>query len=172
MVAPKVIAGIAFGACALLAIAYSLGWMTPGGPAPAATPAAKAAPKPQVATVQSGVVLLPGETLVAPPDPVPAAPPAAAPEKPAAKPSPPRYASKPRAPVVAREAPRTPPPRATRSVCVNCGVVTSVARTDYDWEVRVRFEDGSREILRFYDRPRAQVGDAVRLEDGRLYVDN
>jgi hypothetical protein len=75
--------------------------------------------------------------------------------------------------VVAREAPRTPPPRAaTRSVCVNCGVVTSVARTDYDWEVRVRFDDGSREILRFYDRPRAQVGDPVRLEGGRLYVDN
>jgi hypothetical protein len=171
VVAPKVIAGIAFGACALLAIAYFLGGPTPGAPAPVTAPAAKAAPKPQAATVQSGVVLLPGETLVAPPEPVSAPAPAAAPEKPAARPSPPRY-NKPKAPVVAREAPRSPPPRPTRSVCVNCGVVTSVSRTDYDWEVRVRFEDGSREILRFYDRPRAQVGDAVRLEDGRLYVDN
>ena len=177
MVAPKVIAGIAFGACALLAIAYFLGALTPGPPAPAAAPAAKASPKPPTATTQSGVVLLPGETLVSPPDPLPAAPapatsPAPAAQKPAAKPSPPRYTPGPKAPVAAREAPRPAPPRATRSVCVNCGVVTSVARTDYDWEVRVRFDDGSREVLRFYDRPRAQVGDAVRLEDGRLHVDN
>jgi hypothetical protein len=54
---------------------------------------------------------------------------------------------------------------------VNCGVVTSIARGDYDWEVRVRFDDGSREVLRFYDRPRVQVGEAVHLEEGRLVAD-
>ena len=173
MVAPKVIAGIAFGACALLAIAYFLGGLTPGKPAPAAAPqAAPAAPKAPTATTQSGVVLLPGETLVAPPDPVPATPPAApspapAVKKPAPAPSPPRY-NQPRPPVVAREAPRPSPPRATRSVCVNCGVVTSVARGDYDWEVRVRFEDGSTETLRYPDRPRLRIGERVHLEDGRL----
>ena len=174
MVAPKVIAGIAFGACALLAIAYFLGWLTPGKPAPEAA-------KAQAATTQSGVVLLPGETLVAPPDPVPppatAAPPAT---KPAPAPTTPRY-NKPKPPVVARDAPpsrqysreerRNSYDRSTRSVCVNCGVVTSIARGDYDWEVRVRFDDGSREILRFYDRPRVQMGDKVRLEEGRLVAD-
>ena len=180
MVAPKVIAGIAFAACALLAIAYFLGWLTPGNPAPAA-PQAKAAAKPQGATVQSGVVLLPGETLVAPPDPVPApAGPAPAMTKPAPAPTTPKYA-KPKPPVVAREAPpsrqfsreerRNSYDRSTRSVCVNCGVVTSIARRDYDWEVRVRFDDGSREVLRFFDRPRVEMGDTVRLEDGRLVRD-
>ena len=179
MVAPKVIAGIASGACALLAIAYFLGWLTPGKPAAGAPQAAQAAAKPRSATTQSGVVLLPGETLVAPPDPVPATPPPAA-TKAAPAPTTPKY-TKPRPPAVARDA--QPPrqysreerrnsyDRSTRSVCVNCGVVTSIARGDYDWEVRVRFDDGSREILRFYDRPRVQMGDAVRLEEGRLVKD-
>jgi hypothetical protein len=179
VVAPKVIGGIVFAACALLAIAYFLGWLTPGKPAPAAPQAVKATAKPQGATVQSGVVLLPGETLVAPADPVPVpAPPAAA--KPAPAPTTPKY-TKPKPPVVARDAPpsrqysreerRNSYDRSTRSVCVNCGVVTSIARGDYDWEVRVRFDDGSREVLRFYDRPRVEMGDTVRLEEGRLVRD-
>ena len=183
MVAPKVIGGIAFAACALLAIAYFLGWLTPGKPTLPAPPTAKAPAQPQTATTQSGVVLLPGETLVAPPDPVPApapATPAPAAAKPAPAPTTPRY-TKPKPPVVARDAPpprqysreerRNSYDRSTRSVCVNCGVVTSITRRDYDWEVRVRFDDGSREVLRFYDRPRVEMGDTVRLEDGRLVRD-
>jgi len=39
------------------------------------------------------------------------------------------------------------------------------------WEVRVRFDDGSRETLRYYERPRLRVGDEVHLEDGRLLRD-
>jgi len=35
----------------------------------------------------------------------------------------------------------------------------------------VRFDDGSRETLRYYERPRLRVGDAVHLEDGRLLRD-
>jgi hypothetical protein len=58
--------------------------------------------------------------------------------------------------------------RATRSVCLNCGVVTGISQGDYEWEVRVRFDDGTRRRLRYYDRPRVEIGDAVRLEDERL----
>jgi hypothetical protein len=39
---------------------------------------------------------------------------------------------------------------------------------DYDWEVRVRFDDGSRQTLRFRDRPPVEIGEDVRLEDGVL----
>ena len=177
----------------MLAIAYFVGWLPSGKPEMPASQAAKQAPaKPKTATMQSGVVLLPGETLVAPPDPVPPAP--ATPPAPAAKPAPapaePKYTRPKPPPVIAREpsvVPREPPPviaretprppprtsyeRSTRSVCVNCGVVTSITRGDYDWEVRVRFDDGSREILRYYDRPRVSVGDEVHLENGRLVRD-
>ena len=173
------IAGIAFAVCALAAIAYFVGW-TPSSRTPVAAAPTK---PPQAVTTQSGVVLLPGETLVAPPGPVVPEAPAAAPAPPARAPSPPKYT---------KPAPRTPwpalaqqpPPqysreerrasayeRSTRSVCVNCGVVTDIARGDYEWEVRVRFDDGSRETLRYYDRPRVQVGDPVHLEDGRLVPD-
>lgn len=184
--APKVFAGIALAVGALLAIAYFPGWWPARTPTPLKDGARSSSSnaKAQTATTQSGVVLLPGETLVAPPDPVPApAPPAAAPPaaKPAPAPSPPRY-TKPKPPVVARDTPRPPArstreeradsyDRSTRSVCMNCGVVTSVARGDYDWEVRVRFDDGRREVLRFYDRPRMEAGDSVHLENGRLMRD-
>ena len=160
----------------MLASAYFVGWLPSGKPQTPAPQAAKPAPaKPRVATVQSGVVLLPGETLVVPPDPIAPAPaPAPAAEKPKPAPSAPKYAP-PKPPVVARETPRPPPrtsyERSTRSICVNCGVVTSIARGDYDWEVRVRFDDGSREILRYFDRPRVSVGDEVHLENGRLVRD-
>jgi hypothetical protein len=56
-------------------------------------------------------------------------------------------------------------------VCLNCGIVTGISRNDYDWEVRVRLDDGSRATHRFYDRPRFELGDAVRLEDGLLVAD-
>jgi hypothetical protein len=56
-------------------------------------------------------------------------------------------------------------------VCVNCGAIISVASAGPDWEVRVRFDDGSSETLRYPERPRLRVGDRVHLEDGRLTRD-
>lgn len=198
---PMIIAAIAIGIGAL-AVAYFVGWLPSSRTTVATAPAApaKAPPTPAAATVQSGVVLLPGETLVAPPDPItappPVPPPAAAPPARAPSPSPPKYtrpaprvpapelvAESPR-PVPAPSIARVPAPsnareerrpsayeRSTRSVCINCGVVTGIARGDYEWEVRVRFDDGTRQTLRYYDRPRVEIGDAVHLEDGRLVRD-
>ncbi len=186
------IAAIAIGACLLATLVYFVGWM-PSTRTPVAVVPPEASKPPQTVTMQSGVALLPGETLVAPPDSVaPAAAPAARPASPG--PSPPRYSkpappppAAPRTPppAVAQQAPRPSPPqqysredrrssayeRSARSVCPNCGVVTAITRGDYDWEVRVRFDDGGREIHRYYDRPRIQVGDAVRLEGGQLLPD-
>ncbi len=58
--------------------------------------------------------------------------------------------------------------RSTRTLCVNCGTVASIGSVGGDWEVRVRFEDGSTETLRYPDRPRLRIGERVHLEDGRL----
>ena len=104
--------------------------------------------------IESGVVLMPNETLVAPPGPVAA----------------PKAAPRP-APQRSRDEVRDTYARSTRSVCVNCGVVTSIEEANSRWDVRVRFDDGSRETLRYYDRPRVRVGDAVHVEDGRLFRD-
>jgi hypothetical protein len=61
--------------------------------------------------------------------------------------------------------------RSSQDVCVNCGAIISVASAGPDWEVRVRFDDGSSETLRYPERPRLRVGDRVHLEDGRLTRD-
>jgi hypothetical protein len=61
--------------------------------------------------------------------------------------------------------------RSARSLCINCGAVSSVRSVQGDWEVRVRFEDGSSETFRYPERQRFKPGDRVRLEDGRLVVD-
>jgi hypothetical protein len=37
--------------------------------------------------------------------------------------------------------------------------------------VRVRFEDGSSQTLRYPERPPLRVGERVHLEDGRLLPD-
>jgi hypothetical protein len=168
VVASMAVAWVAVAAVGLVAIAYFLGWLphrdelvpATAGPATAKT-----------ATTQSGVVLLPGETLVAAPDPVAATAPSPAAVAPAAVPD--KRAPGPTTPRYTKSAPPRPTSfeRSVRSVCVNCGVVAEIRRGDYDWEVRVRFDDGSRETLRYYDRPRLKVGDAVHLEDGRLVPD-
>ena len=186
---PITIAGIALGACALAGIAYALGWW-PGHVTfesfPATMPKTAAASAPKTAPAPSDIALLPGETLVAPPGPVasPPSPPAPAPVTPA--PSPPKYTKPPPRhppPPTLAQRPAPAPPQysraerrgdsyeRSRSVCINCGVVTGISRNDYDWEVRVRFDDGSRRRLRYYDRPRVDIGDAVRLEDERLVPD-
>jgi hypothetical protein len=118
---------------------------------------ATAAAAAQAPRIESGVVLMPNETLVAPPGPV-AAPKA----KPAPRPAP-QYSRD--------EVRRDSYARSTRSVCVNCGVVTAIDEAGSRWDIRVRFDDGSRETLRYYDPPRVRVGDAVHVEDGRLVRD-
>ena len=134
--------------------------------------------------VESGVVLLADETLVEPPQATtaPVEKPAGGPvPKPAAKP-----ASKP------KHAPASPPtkrplsstlanapqytreertPRHPRVACVNCAKVVGVSEYPTYWELRVRFNDGSREALIYRDRPPFEIGDAVRMEHGRLYRD-
>lgn len=61
--------------------------------------------------------------------------------------------------------------RSIRGVCVNCGSVASIGSYGNDWEVRVRFEDGSSQIIRYPERPRLRIGERVRLEDGRLIAE-
>jgi hypothetical protein len=78
----------------------------------------------------------------------------------------------PASPAYARAAPPvTSYERSARSLCINCGAVSSVRSVQGDWEVRVRFEDGSSETFRYPERQRFKPGDRVRLEDGRLVVD-
>ena len=115
------------------------------------------------ARIESGVVLLPGETLVVPPGPVSTPRAAPAPAPPKAPPRSPQY--------TAEETRRDSYSRSSRSICVNCAVVTAIDRSDSQWEVRLRFDDGTRETLRLYERPRVRVGDAVHVEDGQLFRD-
>lgn len=111
------------------------------------------------ARIESGVVLLPGETLVAPPGPV------AAPQgEPRRAPRTPQYSNE--------EVRRDSHARSARGICVNCAVITGIDRNpDARWEVRLRFEDGTRETIRSEERPRVNVGDAVHVEDGRVFRD-
>jgi len=167
-----VIAGLAVTVLALVTIAYLVGWIPMHGVLPAG-PGSIATPGQQLSgTVQGGVDLLPGETLVAP---------AESPRGEVPKADPPRAgpapveAPKPTTPRYAKPAPLAPPPRpaasferSTRDYCVNCGTVASIGSAGGDWEVRVRFEDGSTETLRYADRPRLRIGERVHLEDGRL----
>ena len=173
-----VVAATAVTACALVAIAWMVGWVPTHGTAsqPVAAPAPAAATSPDLA-------LLPGETVVnaeeakpvtpqyAKPEPgKPVEAPTAAPPKPAvqgqatARPPRPSTPSYQRAP---------PPPtsfdRSARNFCVNCGTVQSITAFDMgQWEVKVRFEDGSMETLRYPARPALRIGQSVLLEEGRL----
>lgn len=193
-----VIAAIALTACALVAIAWMLGWVpSQAGPAPGSM----AAPGQQVTGTAPGVALLPGETLVDNPEGTKAAPdfpvlaskpPASAipppapppPSRPAPatgpQPSTPSFArslpqrAAPSAPTYLREEPMQPPrsyERSIRGVCVNCGTVTSISSAGADWDVRVRFEDGSSQTIRYPERPPLRAGERVHLEDGRLLPD-
>jgi hypothetical protein len=203
-----VIAAFAVAACALVAMAYMLGWV-PLNAAPG--PASMASPGQQVAGTAPGVALLPGETLIDNPEVAKAPPPEASPEpipatgSPGKKPVPstPSYAPKtspaasppqvpraqPATPTIARSLPsraapgaptylREVPPEAPRSyersirgVCVNCGTIASIGSYGNDWEVRVRFEDGSSQTIRYPERPALRTGERVHLEDGRLLPD-
>src|SRR5438309_11040464 len=66
VIASAVVAGLAVTVCALVAIAWMLGWIPSRVSVP--TPAAIATPGQQVAGTALDVDLLPGETLVTPPE--------------------------------------------------------------------------------------------------------
>jgi len=176
-----VVAATAVTACALVGIAYMLGWVPVRHAAPSA---ASATSKAAGGTADLG--LLPGESVVSSEEaakgggpgataqgvasePKPATPrymktPGAASRPPAAKPSPPTYRPNPPAP--------TSYERSARGLCVNCGTVTSITAFGAGaWDVNVRFEDGSTETLRYRTRPGLRIGQRVLLEEGRLIPD-
>jgi hypothetical protein len=104
---------------------------------------------------------------VTPVAPAPAPIPPAAPSEPAAKPAPKAPAHE-RAPAVATER------RDARKPCANCGSVfaTTFRQAELQrggaWEVRVRFDDGTRATLRFPSDPGFRVGERVIFANGRL----
>jgi hypothetical protein len=132
-------AAIAVGLAAMAGIAAIEGWLTLPGAAPE-PPAQSPAARPRIAATPAES-LLPGETIV---------------EGPAASPP-------------ASPAPSTP---RARPACPNCGEVSSTAYRQFDrggaWEVRVRFDDGTRGTLRYPTDPGFRVGERVVMSNGRL----
>jgi hypothetical protein len=145
-----VAAALAVTAAALVAIAYMLGWIPSRASLP--TPVGIANPAQQATGVASDLALLPGESLVTTQEPAKAAEP---------EPATPSYAKA--APAAPKRAVRQ------RAHCVSCGSIAAItARGRGEWEVRVRFEDGSDETLRYREPPPFHLGERVRLEQGRL----
>jgi hypothetical protein len=183
MVISVITAAVAVTLCALVAIAYMLGWLP--SRADVTTPVSVASPGQQAAGTAPGVALLPGETIVTPEAPAaplratpgPSTPnyartaPSATPlprdpkPEPTARPEPSRpSAPAPKPPAYARAAPQ-------RDVCVNCGTVTATTAYPDSWEVRVRFENGTTQTFRYRTPPDLRAGQRVRLEDDRLVRD-
>lgn len=185
MVVSVITAAVAVTLCALVAIAYMLGWLPVR--ANITTPVSMALPGQQAAGTAPGVALLPGETVVTPEAPPPAAPASLAPSTPnysrtspsaapvprdpkpepttRPEPTPRPSATAPKTPAYARAAPQ-------HNVCVNCGTVAAITAYSDSWEVRVRFEDGATRTLRYRTPPNVRIGQRVRLEDGRLVRDD
>ena len=143
-----IVAAVMVGVAGVAGIAAIQGWVTlPMADEPAPTTPA-VAPRPRIAATPRES-LSPGESIVE-------APPPAAQPAPAQPPPPPER------------------PRATRS-CPNCGEVSSTARRPFDsgggWEVRVRFDDGTRATLRYPTDPGFRVGERVVMANGRLKRD-
>jgi hypothetical protein len=188
VLAAIIVAAIAVAGCAVVAIAYMLGILGPHAPLPG-PPISTASPAQQPAGSAPGLVLLPGETLVTPeaapaptPKPMAAAPqsptsqPAAPVARPALQPAPrpsPSAAPRPVTPSYARVAPMEAaqpqaPAAPVETVCMNCGTVVSTGVSGDQWEVRVRFDDGTARLLMYPTPPPFRNGQKVRFEDGRL----
>lgn len=216
VVAAVLLACGAVAACAIVAIAYMLGWVGQREH-PAVAAATSSATRP--ATDPASTVLLPGETLVEPataaerPPPLfpkygepvapPPAPPASAADKPTGVPKSPYLPGPSSRPALAAAAPAPAPPpaeasrarieppsreeryaeevrprreevresRGGRRFCDNCAVVTAVSQYVDEWEVHLRFSDGSRRRI-LYDRPPPVArGDRVFFENGRLHLE-
>ena len=164
VVASVIAAAIAVTVAAFVAIGYMVGWI----PARSSltTPVGIANPAQQATGVANDVALLPGESIVTPNEaakanePKPVTPAYAKPAPAAPKAAPKVAAAR---PAVAKPASRP------RAYCVNCGNIAAI--TAYgrgEWDVRVRFEDGSDETLRYREPPPFHLGERVRLEQGRL----
>jgi hypothetical protein len=66
-----------------------------------------------------------------------------------------------------------PAPAPVAKTCPHCGTIASTVFHEREarnarWELRVRFDDGSRKILRYPTDPGLRVGDRVALVQGRL----
>ncbi|HXF77447.1 MAG TPA: hypothetical protein VN598_01175 [Usitatibacter sp.] len=172
VIASIVLAAVAVTACAVVGIAYMLGWVGKGVVPP--TPGSIATPGQQLAGTAPDMGLLPGETLVTMPEPPKSAipPPAPRPLVPIPEPTPP---AKP-APVRPAYEERSETTRARivpdrDTLCVNCGIVASIVPRGDFWDVLVRYDDGSTQTLRYPERPRLRPGERVHFEDGRLLSD-
>lgn len=174
-----IVAAVAVTACALVGIAVMLGWLAPKSSV--STPVSLASPGPgqKAAGTAPGVDLVPGETLVTPPEALQARPGPVAPDysrPPAAKPAPLASSQPPSSkPEPLASAPRKPapsPPSYAKprvdALCVNCGSIAAITTYPDSWEVRVRFEDGTTRSVRYDTQPPLRLGDRVRLENGRL----
>jgi hypothetical protein len=130
----------AVGIAALGGIAAIQGWLPEGFSGE--TAASVAAPEFRVAGTAPPESLSRGESVVTGPEAAPAPTPAPAPAP----------------------APKT---------CPHCGTIASTAFHEREprnarWEVRVRFDDGTRKILRYPTDPGLKVGERVALVQGRL----
>ena len=162
-----IIAAVAVGVAAIFGIAAIEGWLS----WPVSSPASVAHPGQAAIGIAPVESLSPGESVVSsesakkPPPPAPPVPPPPAPAGEPAKPAPvkPSYAQVPKAQTEKR-----------RASCPHCGVVTSTATLEREgyfgrqFEVRVRFEDGSRKTFIFPTDPDLAVADRVMLSKGRL----
>lgn len=126
------------------------------------TPAAIAPPGLQVTGTAPPESLSPGESVVSAPPKTPEKAAEKAPEK--------------APPVPKPAAPKRPVAPPSHRYCANCGTVSSTAYHEREprgaaWEVRVKFDDGSRKILRYPTDPGFRVGDRVFFSSGRLHKD-
>ena len=121
------------------------------------TPVGLASPGLRIAGTAPPESLSPGETIVTGAEKAPAA-------------------SEAKKPLVAEKppvgAPPLPPPP-ERKRCPNCGTVAALIYQPHDprglpWEVRVAFDNGSHQALRYPTNPGFRVGDRVILSNGRL----
>ena len=138
-------------------------------PKPVAAPAV--APGPTIPRYSKPAPFEPPKPAAAPGKPQPVAPSPSSSPPPSYAPAPPSRVAPARPAYNRGDGPGTSFERSTRNICVNCGVVASIGSSGPGWEVRVRFEDGSTETLRYPDRPRLRIGDRVHLEDGRLIAE-
>ena len=175
VIASIVLASVAVTACAVVAIAYMMGWV---GHAAPPTPASMAAPGQQVAGTAPDMGLLPGETLVTLPEPPKSAIPPAAPPGAGVAVKPPESKPAPARPAPLRPSYEEHSETAHAAIapdregpCVNCGRVLAIVTHGDFWDVEVRYDDGSTQTLRYPERPRLRAGERVRFEDGRLLSD-
>ncbi|HET7729096.1 MAG TPA: hypothetical protein VFK48_03600 [Usitatibacter sp.] len=194
-----IVAAVALGAFALVGIGVLLGWI-PRGAVPDAPPVGPGASAPARGQ-SNGLQKFSGSEPLMPKYSQPHAPPPApaqslqpeaktaatqampvpapmpVPAAPAAGPQRGRFASEdsfgPAPPVFGRAEPRETPVPAPqrRRACDECGRIIGIANWRSGWEVRVRFDDGSTQTLRFRRRPPFDLGERVRLDDGELLPD-